>query len=110
MGQTSSMATNHAQRERSGLCDLFDELGSDAPTLCEGWTAADLAAHLVVRERRPDAALGILAAPFERHGDKVRDDYAARPFDQLVESVRSGPPTLSAFGIPGVDRMANTME
>ena len=96
--------------QRTALCDALAAVAPTAPTLCEGWTAADLAAHLVVRERRPDAALGILAAPFERHGDKVRDDYAARPFDQLVESVRSGPPTLSAFGIPGVDRMANTME
>ena len=37
-------------RERMGLCDLFVELGPDAPTLCEGWTTADLAAHLVLRE------------------------------------------------------------
>lgn len=27
--------------------------GPDAPTLCEGWTAADLARHLYVRERAP---------------------------------------------------------
>ncbi len=64
----------------------------------------------MVRERRPDAALGILAAPFERHGDKVREEYAQRSFPELVELVRSGPPTLSAFAIPGVDRLANTME
>ncbi|MFN7150135.1 MAG: maleylpyruvate isomerase N-terminal domain-containing protein, partial [Microthrixaceae bacterium] len=47
------MTVNHAQIERRQLCDLFDELGPDVPTLCEGWTARDLAAHLVVRERRP---------------------------------------------------------
>ena len=104
------MATNHAQRERSEFCDLALELGPEVPTLCEGWDAADLAAHLVVRERRPDAALGILAAPFERHGDTVREEYSRRPFTELVELVRSGPPTLSAFAIPGADRLANTME
>lgn len=104
------MATNHAQRERSEFCDLALELGREVPTLCEGWDAADLAAHLVVRERRPDAALGILAAPFERHGEKVRREYAQRPFPELIELVRSGPPTLSPFGVPGVDRLANTME
>ena len=37
-------------RERLELCDLLLELGPDAPTLCEGWTTADLAAHLVLRE------------------------------------------------------------
>jgi uncharacterized protein (TIGR03085 family) len=64
----------------------------------------------VVRERRPDAALGILAAPFERHGDKVRREFAAQPWDELVELVRSGPPKLSPFGTPAIDRLANTME
>lgn len=104
------MATNHAQRERTALCDLFDEVGPAAPTLCEGWTTADLAAHLVVRERRPDAALGIVAAPFARHGERVRAETATQPFDQLVQTVRGGPPVLSPFSLPGVDRLANTME
>lgn len=104
------MSTNHAQRERAELCDLMVELGPDVETLCEGWTARDLAAHLVVRERRPDAALGILARPFERHGEKVRLQYAAKDWPELVDLVRSGPPTLSPFGLPGVDQLANTME
>ena len=34
-----------AQQERLALCDLFVERGADAPTLCEGWNTADLAAH-----------------------------------------------------------------
>src|SRR5262249_52743320 len=36
--------------ERAELCDLLDELGPDAPTLLDGWTTRDLAAHLVLRE------------------------------------------------------------
>lgn len=104
------MTLNFAQIERQELCILFERLGPDVPTLCEGWTARDLAAHLVVRERRPDAALGILAAPFERHGEKVRLEVAATPWDELVELVRTGPPKLSAFGAPAIDRLANTME
>ena len=49
-----------ASDERAALCDLLDELGPDQPTLCEGWQTRDLAAHLVVREHRLDAAPGIL--------------------------------------------------
>jgi len=49
-----------AQRERQALCDRFDEVGPDEPTLSGEWTTRDLAAHLIVRERRPDAAGGIL--------------------------------------------------
>lgn len=102
--------TNHAQLERAALCDLFDRVGPDVPTLCEGWTSRDLAAHLIVRERRPDAALGIIAAPFAAHAEKVRLRTAEQPWARLVALVRTGPPTLSPFGLAPVDRAANTME
>ena len=42
--------------ERQLLADLFLEVGPEAPTLCAGWTTTDLAAHLWVREHRPEAA------------------------------------------------------
>ena len=42
-------------QERRTLCDLFDEVDADAPTLLDGWTAHDIAAHLVQRERDPIA-------------------------------------------------------
>ena len=32
--------------ERSELADLMLRLGPDEPTLCEGWTTRDLAAHV----------------------------------------------------------------
>src|SRR5690349_11008507 len=51
---------NFARTERAALCDLLVTVGPDAPTLCEGWTTRDLAAHLAVRDRRPDAAAGIV--------------------------------------------------
>lgn len=104
------MTVNHARVERAELCDLFEALGPDVVTLCDGWNAADLAAHLVVRERRPDAALGILAGPFASYGEKVRRSYAAKPWGELVGLVRNGPPLLSVFAVPGVERLANTME
>src|SRR5215472_30435 len=93
-----------AQQERATLCDLFVALGSEAPTLCEGWLTADLAAHLVVRERRPDSALGILGGPLSGYSDRVRRGMSTRtPYPLLVETIRSGPPRLSIYGIPGVD-------
>jgi uncharacterized protein (TIGR03085 family) len=93
-------------RERAELCDLFDELGPDAPTLCAGWTTADLAAHLVVRERDPIGAPGILlegkAGPV---GDKLASITAShmakeleRGFPAVVERVRTGPPPPFNWG------------
>jgi len=85
-----------AQLERGRLCDLFLEVGPDAPTLCEGWTTADLAAHLVIRERKPLAAPGIVAGGrLGEYSEKVR--LAMRDgssFTDLVARVRSGPPAL----------------
>jgi uncharacterized protein (TIGR03085 family) len=84
-----------AQQERTTLCDLFSELGPDAPTLCEGWSTGDLAAHLVVRERRPDSGPGLVWPPLAGYTDKVRQTVRARtPWEKLVEKVRAGPPWL----------------
>jgi uncharacterized protein (TIGR03085 family) len=105
------MATiDHARIERAALCDLFESVGPDAPTLCEGWTTRDLAAHLIVREHRPDAGLGIIVSQFAAHGESVRAATAARPWDELVADVRNGPPKWSPMRIAVVDRAANTVE
>lgn len=77
------------------LCDLLVERGPDAPTLCERWSTADLAAHLVVRERRPDGGPGLVWPPLAGHTNKVRRAVRDRtPWEQLVETVRRGPPLL----------------
>lgn len=87
-------ATRHARAERASLCDLLAEVGPDAPTLCEGWTTALLAAHLVVRERRPDVGPGlVVGGAAARHTARVTARLAERtPFGRLVERLRSGPP------------------
>lgn len=101
----------HARDERGALCDLLDSLGPDAATLCEGWRTTDLTAHLVLREHRPDAALGMLGGPLARHTDTVQQALRARnSYPALVRMVRSGPPRLSLFAIPGMDERVNFAE
>ena len=102
--------TTPATVERHKLCDLFDELGPQAPTLCEGWRTVDLAAHLVVRERRADAAPGVLVKPLASYTAKVQQQIAQWPWSKLVERIRSGPPRLSPTRIDAVDRVVNTVE
>ena len=102
---------SYARDERTALCALFDETGPEAPTLCEGWLTRHLAAHLVLRERRPDAAAGILGGPLAGYTKRVTETLATgTPFPQLVEQIRSGPPALSLFRIHGVDERANLVE
>jgi uncharacterized protein (TIGR03085 family) len=96
-----------AQQERQTVCDLLIAVGPDAPTLCEGWNTADLAAHLVVRERRPDSGPGLVWPPMAGYTDKVRLSTKDRtPWDTLVEKVRSGPPLL----LRPFDGAMNTIE
>ena len=86
----------HAHDERQVLCDLLSEVGPDAPTLCAGWRTRHLAAHLVVRERRPDVGPGlVLGGSFARHTARVTERLAGRPeWDRLVGRLRSGPPAV----------------
>jgi len=81
-------------QERLELCALFDELGASAPTLLEGWTAHDLAAHIVLRERDLIAApCLVLPGPFQRFAERRRVRLANRhDFAWLVARIRSGPP------------------
>ncbi len=104
--------TNHAQAERAALCDQLLEVGPDAPTLCEGWTTADLAAHLVVREHRPDSTIGLVVKPLEGWTERVRTAARDRTsYPDLVAQVRGGPPAWSPTRlVPGLDAMANTAE
>jgi uncharacterized protein (TIGR03085 family) len=101
--------TNYARSERSELCDLFLALGPDQPTLCAGWVTQDLAAHLVVRERRFDASPGIMLKPLAGHLAKVQARYAQLPYQELIGLVRN-PPAWSPLAMGPVDRLTNTNE
>ncbi|MEV7771945.1 TIGR03085 family metal-binding protein [Kitasatospora sp. NPDC086791] len=102
--------SNHALAERHRLTELLAAAGPDAPTLCAGWTTRDLAAHLVLREHRPDAAAGIRIPALAARTRRVQDGYAARPYEELLRLFRSGPPLYSPFALPGADEAANTVE
>jgi len=103
-------ASQHARRERLELAELMLTTGPDAPTLCEGWTTRDLAAHLVVRESRPDAGVGIVLPPMAGWTARVQRAVASQPYPELVRKVRTGPPTLSVFSLPGMEGQANLVE
>jgi uncharacterized protein (TIGR03085 family) len=101
----------HAQDERRAICDLLAELGPSQPTLCAGWQTADLAAHLVLREHRPDAGAGVMGGPLAGYTRHVQNRLIARtPFPQLVQLIRTGPPRFSVFGLPGADERLNLVE
>jgi len=99
-----------ATAERAELSDLLDQLGPSEPTLCAGWTTRDLAAHLVVRESRLDASVGIVVHAFAGYLERVQQRLAARPFELVVGRLRTGPPRWSPYRIAPIGEAANNIE
>ena len=65
----------------------------------------------MLRERRPDAAAGVMGGPLAGHTAGSSDSYlTGTPYSELVALFRSGPPRLSPFAIPGADEAANAVE
>ncbi|MFC8345445.1 TIGR03085 family metal-binding protein [Streptomyces sp. NPDC057280] len=99
-----------AKRERLLLADLLETAGPEAPTLCEGWQTRDLAAHVVVRERRPDASAGLLIKQLSARLDKAMEEFAAKPYEELIQLIRTGPPRFSPFQLKQLDEASNIIE
>ena len=98
-----------AQRERVALVETMRSVGPDAPTLCGDWTTRNLAAHLVVRERRLDATPGIAIPFLAGYTEKVQHQVAASAgWDELLDKIASGPPLYSPFKL--LDPVANMGE
>ncbi|MGW4143772.1 TIGR03085 family metal-binding protein [Streptomyces mirabilis] len=102
--------STHAKRERLLLADLLEAEGPDAPTLCEGWNTRDLAAHVVVRERRADAAGGLLLKQLAPRLERVQAEFAEKPYEELIQLIRTGPPRFSPFALKQIDEASNTVE
>ena len=97
--------------QRAALCDALAGVAPDAPTLCEGWTAHHLAAHVWLRENDPVAAAGIGVPALAQRTDRRIDQLVAeRDYAGLVAAIRRGPGRLSPFRLPGMEAAANTIE
>jgi uncharacterized protein (TIGR03085 family) len=110
-GTAYDLNVRNSRDERLALAALLEETGPEAATLCTGWLTRDLAAHLVLRERRPDAAAGVMGGPIAPYTARVQGRYLKRhSYSELVAMFRNGPPRLSPFALPGADEQANTVE
>ena len=98
-----------AARERAALVNTMRAVGPDAPTLCGDWTTRDLAAHLILRERRPDAAAGILISRLAGYtARKQRELSDGTEWSELLTQIALGPPLYSPLKL--LDPLVNTTE
>ncbi len=113
--------TQHAVAERHALSETLRRVGASAPTLCGEWSSAQLAAHLVLRERSVVELGGRLpVAALRRRAERVVTDLAAgTPYAELVDTVDRGPswrevrgpvPVAWLWSLPPVAELANLLE
>ncbi|MEY2424333.1 MAG: hypothetical protein QOI95_4400 [Acidimicrobiaceae bacterium] len=93
--------------ERQALVDDLHAAGPAAPTLCSGWTAIDVAAHLVgseqgwglpmvtayrLRRALPGSVVRRGMARLQTLGDRQIERVKRRGWDALLARLASGPP------------------
>lgn len=99
----------YTRAERHALIELLRTSGPDAPTLAEGWRTRDLAAHLVLRERRPDTLPGLGLRRFAGYTERVRRAVAEQPYPRLIEQLERRP-WWNPFHNPLTDAAVNILE
>jgi uncharacterized protein (TIGR03085 family) len=94
-----------AQRQLARCCDALAAAGPDARTLCVGWSAWDLAAHLWVLKHDPLAWPGMVVPRLAPQTDRrLRRVRARWPFTELVERLRA---EASPIACMPLDRFEN---
>jgi uncharacterized protein (TIGR03085 family) len=99
-----------SRTERAALCNTALEIGEDSPTLSGDWSVKDLVIHLLVRERDPLGAPGIMISRLEGLTERASRRLGRQDFSALVERLRGGPPIWSPLRLPPVDVVANGLE
>ncbi|MGH8860599.1 MAG: TIGR03085 family metal-binding protein [Jatrophihabitantaceae bacterium] len=102
----------HALDERIELAESLRSTDPDAPTLSGSWTAAQLAGHLVLRERSWTELLGRLPSARTRAAaQRAIDAYVAGAgYAQVVSDLADGPPAYSPFRLRVVREQVNLLE
>ena len=112
---------HHALDERHALAETLRAAGPDAPTLCGEWSTAQLAAHLVLRERSLVELGGRLPVKrlHEASERLIARVAVGEPYERLVDLVDRGPnwrdvrwplPTAVAWTAPVVREAFNLTE
>ena len=105
-----SAVNDRAQAERGHTCDALLAVGPTAPTLCEGWAANDLLAHLIIRDGEISNAIGAIIPAFAGRYESRVAELKSSDYAEVVDKLRQGPPRGSLFSIPAVDAVANSAE
>ena len=104
--------TPHAAADRFDFAETLARTKPDASTLCDPWTVAQLAAHVILRERSLLQAVNLLPVDAARRwsNDRIIGYAESVPYDELVRRVHDGPPRWSPLAVPAVIERVNLLE
>lgn len=102
--------TSTASEQRHALATALRSVSADAPTLCEGWAAKDLALHIVIRDSRPDLMIGPALPLVGDHARKALDRLRSTGYESLVNRAEAGPPAYFPQSLPPLNDLMNTAE
>jgi uncharacterized protein (TIGR03085 family) len=104
--------SGHAVQERVELAETLRSTDPAAPTLCGDWSATQLTAHLVLRERSATELLGrVPSARAHAVAQRAIERYvASTPYAAMVTAFADGPPLWSPFALPPVREAVNLLE
>lgn len=102
--------TSTASEQRQALVSALRAVQADSPTLCEGWTAQDLALHIVIRDSRPDILLGQSLPLIGPRARRAAQTLRATGYENLIQRVEKGPPAAAPQSLRPVADAMNTAE
>ena len=102
--------TRFARAERHLFANTLVASGPDAATLDDPWRTRDLAAHVVLRDSRPDLVLGMFVPALSGRLERAMRATADGDWTALVRRLRSGPPGWFPTQLAAVDERMNLGE
>lgn len=99
-----------AAAERQALVRALREKGPTAHTLCAGWNAHDLAAHVVARDSRPHLIVGRELPVVGSRAQRQYRSIEKLSFAELVDRIEAGVPSWHPARSRAVDDAMNTLE
>jgi uncharacterized protein (TIGR03085 family) len=89
------MSAELRDRQLQRFCDVLEAVPAEAPTLCEGWTAYDVAIHLWILKHDPWGWPGVVVPRLDLgRSARVRRRF---PYDALVARLRSEPGAIACM-------------
>ena len=102
--------STHAKRERLILADLLESAARKLRPFARNGRPATWPRTWWCASAAADAAGGILLKPLAARLGRVQAEFTAKPYEELIQLIRTGPPRMSPYALKQVDEAANTIE